>query len=77
ERAFRAELESYLQSYFREYRDCFDEALSEIQYGFQSGDADSVILGANQITRKLGGRVYYETVEEFKDFLADDSTDIL
>ncbi|WP_255993364.1 hypothetical protein [Clostridium perfringens] len=77
ERAFRAELESYLQSYFREYRDCFDEALSEIQYGFQSGDADSVILGANQITRKLGGKVYYETVEEFKDFLADDSTDIL
>ena len=77
ERAFRAELESYLQSYFREYRDCFDEALSEIQYGFQSGDADSVILGANQITKKLGGRVYYETVEEFKDFLADDSTDIL
>ncbi|MGU8238008.1 hypothetical protein ACV3T9_12225 [Clostridium perfringens] len=77
ERAFRAELESYLQSYFREYRDCFDEALSEIQYGFQSGNADSVILGANQITRKLGGKVYYETVEEFKDFLADDSTDIL
>lgn len=77
ERVFRAELESYLQSYFREYRDCFDEALSEIQYGFQSGDADSVILGANQITRKLGGKVYYETVEEFKDFLADDSTDIL
>lgn len=77
ERAFRAELESYLQSYFREYKDCFDEALSEIQYGFQSGDADVVISGANQITRKLGGKVYYETVEEFKDFLSDNTTDIL
>ncbi len=76
-RKFRAELESYLENYFREYRDCFDEALSEMRFAYQIGDADGVIAGANQITRKLGGRVYYETVEQFKDFLDDGSTDIL
>lgn len=76
-RVFRKELESYLESYFREYKDCFDEALSEMRFAYQIGDADGVIAGANQITRKLGGQVHYETVEQFKDFLDNGYTDIL
>lgn len=76
-RAFREELEVYLASYFREYQDCFDEALSTMQIAFETGDANSVIVGANQITRKLGGRVNYDNMNEFKDFLFDDTTDIL
>lgn len=76
-RAFRMELENYLNSYFQEYRDCFDEALSTMHFAFQTGDAEGVIAGANQITRKLGGRVNYDTMDEFKSFLFDDSTDIL
>lgn len=76
-RAFRMELENYLNAYFREYRDCFDEALSTIHFAFQAGDAEGVIVGANQITRKLGGNVYYDNMDEFKTFLFDDSTDIL
>lgn len=76
-RAFREELESYLQSYFKEYQDCFDDALATIRTSYQIGDADGVIAGANQITRKLGGKVYYDNMNEFKDFLFDDSTDIL
>lgn len=75
-REFRKELESYLAEYFREYQDCFDEALSEIQCSVLEGDADGIIAGANQITRKLGGKVAYETTEEFKDFLLDDTVDI-
>lgn len=76
-RVFREELEAYLASYFKEYRDCFDDALNTIRTSFQMGDADGVIAGANQITRKLGGKVYYDNMTEFKDFLFDDSTDIL
>ena len=76
-RAYRAELEAYLEEYFRDYQDCFDEALSEIRFAFQIGDADGVIAGANQITRKLGGRVYFDTVDQFKNFLNDDSIDEL
>lgn len=76
-RAFTEELEAYLASYFKEYQDCFDDALAAIHTSFQMGDADGVITGANQITRKLGGKVYYDNMTEFKDFLFDDSTDML
>lgn len=72
---FKEELEEYLKSYFKEYQDCFDEALFDIRYSFQNGDADGVIAGANKITEKLGGKVKYNTVEEFKNFLKDDSID--
>lgn len=74
---FRLELEAYLESYFRDYQDCFNEAIFEMETAFKLGDANGVIFGANQITKKLGGKVNYETVEEFKNFLADDSIDIL
>lgn len=77
ERAFREELEEYLEEYFQDFQDCFDEALSEIKFAFQAGDADGIIAGANQITRKLGGKVQYENITEFKSFLDDDSEDEL
>ncbi len=76
-RAFRAELESYLDSYFEEYKSCFDAAMSSMQLAYAMGDADGVIAGANDITRKLGGQVKYETVSEFKSFLDSDEDDIL
>lgn len=74
---YRLELEEYLARYFRDYQDCFDEALSGLKLAFLNGDADGVIGQANKITRKLGGNVYYENVEEFKDFLDSDEVDIL
>lgn len=76
-RAFRVELEDYLAKYFKEYQDCFDEALLEMKSAFQTGDTDGVIVGANKITRKLGGNVQYETAAEFEEFLMDGSVDIL
>lgn len=76
-RALRAELESYLDSYFKEYKSCFDEALSEIHIAFQMGDADRIIDGANQITRKLGGKVYFENSAETRQFLNNGLIDVL
>lgn len=76
-RAFRSELETYLDSYFKEYRTCFDEALSSMQLSYEIGDADGVIAGANDITRTLGGKVKFETVDEFKTFLDSDEDDVL
>lgn len=73
---FREELEEYLNTYFKEHKECFNEALSEMKFAYQVGDMDGVISGANQITRKLGGQVHYETLGEFRDFLDDDSVDI-
>lgn len=71
-KAFREELESYLAAYFKDYQDCFDDALSEIRSSLQMGNTDGIVAGANKITRKLGGKVYYETDEAFKAFLDDD-----
>ena len=72
---YRQELENYLDNYYGEYKHCFDEALGKIHAAYAAGDANGVIGGANQITRKLGGTVRYETVDEFRSFLSDDSTD--
>ena len=77
EQAFRKELEYYLTQYFEDCAHCFDEALSEIQYSFQTGDADGVISGSNQITKKLGGTVAYETVAEFRNILDSNTVDVL
>lgn len=76
-KSFREELEVYLESYFQEYRECFDMALSSMRFAYQAGKADGVIASANDITRKLGGQVHYETVEQFKSFLDDNSIDVL
>ena len=73
-RAFRKELQQYLDAYFTEYQNCFDMALSSMRFSFASGDADGVIASANEITRKLGGTVQYESVDEFREFLDDDDS---
>lgn len=33
-----------------------------------------MIASANEITRKLGGTVQYESVDEFREFLDDDDS---
>lgn len=76
-RIFRKELESYLKLYFEEYRLCFDMAMSSMQLAYATGDADGIIAGANDITRKLNGQVKYETVSEFKAFFDSDKDDVL
>ncbi len=66
---YQEQLSEYLDAYFGEYKTCFNDAISQISIGFESGDADVIIAGANKITEKLGGRTQYDNVEEFKDFL--------
>ena len=74
---YRQEMESYLELYFKDYQDCFNDALTTIQLSFQVGDADGVVMGANKITRKLGGKVYYDNLSEFENYLCNNSKDIL
>lgn len=74
--AFRKELQKYLDDYFYDYKNCFDEALSEIEISFKTGNADGIISGANKITKKLGGEVHYNNVKEFKTFLNSDKVDV-
>lgn len=76
-RQYREELLQYLNEYFTDYQDCFDNALSIIHESFRAGDADGIIEGANQITRKLGGHVDYSNVNGFREYLLSDSIDVL
>ncbi len=77
ERACRAELEEYLKKYFNDYISCFDQALNRLDTAMSAGDANGVIAAANSITKKLGGDVKFNNVEEFRHFLDDDSVDVL
>ena len=76
-RRFQAELQMCIDNYFAEYRSCFDDALNQIHSAFENGDADGMIAGANQITRKLGGRVIFDDVEGCRQFLLSGAVDEL
>ncbi|MBQ8350222.1 MAG: hypothetical protein IJY19_11395 [Ruminococcus sp.] len=73
-RNFNQELQSYFDNYFLDCRLCFNTALSSISSGLQSGNINEVIAGANQITRKNGGKILYENFDEFLIFLSNDKT---
>lgn len=77
EKEYRAELEFYMKRYFNEYWSDIDETLDKMQSAFANGDADGVIAGANKITRRFGGKVYYETVSEYRSYLRSDIIDEL
>lgn len=74
--AYRAELEQYIENYFADRRHCFDEALSQIDAAMADGDAEGIISGANAITRKLGGQVQFNNMDEFDSFLDDDTRNL-
>ena len=71
-REYREELEAYLEGELSELKGYLDAELSAMDLAYEMGDADSFIVGANEITRRLGGEVQYETVEEYKTFLDSD-----
>ena len=74
---YKTELRNYLDAYFEDYKNCFDDAMSTMHVAYQMGEVEGVVASANEITRKLGGNVPFETVDEFASFLDDDSIDIL
>ena len=74
---FRREFNAYVDKYFADCRECFSMALADIQDSMLVGDANGVIAGANKITRKLGGKVHYDNMTEFGDYLLSEETDIL
>lgn len=63
-RAYRQEIERITRDYMADYQSTFDRAFVDINRALQLGDADGFIGGVNQITRKLGGKPQFETVEE-------------
>ena len=75
-KAYREELQRQIDEYLYDYRSCFDSALGDIEQGFRMGDADSIVSGANKITEKLGGKVAFNDMKEFKEYLNSDEVDV-
>lgn len=63
-RAYRQEIERITRDQLADYQSTFDRAFADINQALQLGDAAGFIGGVNQITRKLGGKPQFETVEE-------------
>ena len=76
-RQFNEQLRQYRDRYFAECHEFFDTTLSTMQFAYETGDANGVIHAANKITERLGGKVQYETVDEFEDFLDSDEPFVL
>lgn len=76
-RQFNEQLRQYREQYFAECHEFFDTTLSTMHFAYETGDADGVIHAANKITEKLGGKVQYETVDEFEVFLDSDEPFVL
>lgn len=75
-RNYREELQRQIDEYLYEYRSCFTNALGDIEQGFRIGDIDSIVAGANQITQKLGGKVAYNTMDEYMTYFDSDEVDV-
>ena len=76
-RAYRKEINEYMDEYLADYRMSFDNAFKDIKTSLSIGDVDGCIDGFNQITRKLGGKVEFNNMEEFDKRMKDDTPFIL
>ena len=78
------ELEQYRENFrntymanTKELAGIFGDSLQTMAIALKMNDADSFILGANTITKALGGTTQFDTVDEFEAFLASkDSFDL-
>lgn len=71
-RQYRMDMQTFISAYLQEYQSAFDEAFDTIGKAWDEGNADGVIDGANQITRKLGGTPEFNSVKEFEKRMKDD-----
>lgn len=76
-RIYRQKMNKYMDSYLADYTMVFNKAFSDIKASMESDDIDLFFEGVNQITRKVGGRVSFNNMEEFDEFMKSDEIIIL
>ena len=74
---FRSKMEKLISEYLTDNIKTFHAAFDIMKEAFETGDVDGVISGANMITKKLGGKVQFENMREFNDFMAGDEAFVL
>lgn len=76
-KAYRKEMNEYMDRYLNDYRKIFNNAFLDIKTALSIGNIDGCIDGFNQITYKLGGHVEFNNMEEFNKRIEDSSPFIL
>ena len=68
--------ENYIK-HTEEMTQIFGNSIRTMCIAMDMNDADAFIGGANTITKSLGGKVQFNNVDEFEDFLdSDDAFDL-
>lgn len=76
-REYREQVEKTIQTYLQAYTAIFEQAFDSIKSSLDVGDIDGFISGANAITRALGEKPQFETMDEFENFMSNGSALIL
>lgn len=72
-REYRLEMELTIRNYFTENISAFNNAFSQMNEVFHTGNVDLFIAGANSITETLGGEVLFGTTDELDALMAGES----
>lgn len=73
----REEMNRIASQYLSDYQNVFNSAFSDMDSALLSGNIDLFIFGANKITKKLGGTIQYENMNEFKSFMDNDEISLI
>lgn len=76
-REYRFEIELVIRNYFSDHIRAFDNAFSQMQEAFNTGNVDLLVEGANGITETLGGQVLFHTADELDALMASNNAIII
>lgn len=68
-RQYRTEMEEHIADYLADHTAAFHSAFTMMKHAAGVGDVDGFIDGANAVTRKLGGKPRFESMQEFDGFM--------
>lgn len=73
-REYRFEMEVAIRNYFSDHINAFNQAFTQIQTAFHTGDIDTFIAGTNIITEFLGEEALFHTEGELEALMASEDT---
>ena len=73
-RLFRHQVREVVDNYLGQHREMFTSAFDGMKEALEVGDIDGFVSNANSITRALGKRPNFETMDEFDAFMASGKT---
>ena len=66
---YRKEMNSLINRYLFDYTATFNNAFNQMYKAIKLNDIDGFISGANEITKKVNGKVHFKNFNEFDSFM--------